>query len=451
MERKILLISGRPPMHSAGFGKDIIIMLEQTGAKVDFLTLYEFEGQKDNQFNIFKKPFKLMITEMLSKHPWLRKFRCIYHWPYLLLAKMLNRGHNLQHGDYLLVFENEEKPPVNPNLIFDKIHCDYDYFVFMIGQDLYTSKTIQDLYDKYRKPIIIISPDMYHFTGNCFFPNDCENYVDECQNCPAYKELGIEDIAHKNYLYKKAVYENIRCAFPCNTHVANFIRRCKIISDRKLFIHSFNLDTNVFKPCDNEVSKLRFGISKNKKFIIMVRYIDPQNVDWKRKGGLYLIETLNKFHDKISESEKENCLMLFVGTEKVNPSLDIKFDCCCTGNLNRQELIYAYNASSVFLCPSINDSGPSMVNQAMACSTPVIAFNQGTAIDVVENGVSGFKIDLYDTEGLSDALVMLMHMTEEDYLILKESTRKKAIEHNSLEAVVKCYQRIMESFEKGDL
>ena len=354
-------------------------------------------------------------------------------------------------GDYYLVFEKETEPPINPDLIFEKIKKDYDYFIVMIVQDIVTSKTVKMLYEKYHKPVILMSPDMYHFTGNCFFPNNCTNYLDECRNCPAYKKMGLVDSAHENYTYKKGVFESIRCAFLCNTQDANFVRKSKIIPEQKLFISTFYLDVDIFKPYGNELSKSRFGISDNKTFIIMSRYIDPLNHDWNRKGGTYMIGSLTKLYNKITENERKKCLLLFVGTDKVDPQLDIRFDTYCTGNLNRIDLILAYNASSVFFCPSINDSGPSMVNQSMACSTPVVAFNQGTAIDVIENGKTGFKADLYDTDALSDALLTVLRMAPDLYQRLKGNARQKAIEFNSLEAGAKHVERVFECFENRTL
>lgn len=453
MERKVLLLSGRPPVHSAGYVQDIINLIELAGCEVDFMTLYDFKGQKENQYNILTRPWKLRLVEMLQKHSWLRLFRCLYHLPYLLIAKLTRRGRSLIHGDYYLVFENEEKPPINPSQIFEKIKKDYDYYVVMIVQDIITSKTIQMLYEKYQKPLIIISPDMYHFTGNCFYPNDCTHYLDECRNCPAFKEIGVEDFAHNNFIFKRKVFETVKCAFICNSHDANFVNQTTIIPKNKVIIStsSFFLDADKFKPYSKELTKKRFSIPEDKSFVVMIRYISPQNHDWKRKGGIYLIETLDKFYNKLTKYEKSKCLLFFVGTKSVDPGLNFKFDTYCAGNLSRMDLILAYNASTVFLCPSINDSGPSMVNQSMACSTPVVAFNQGTAIDMIDNGANGFKVDLYDTDGLSDALVTILHMDEEHYQELSNNARQEAVESCSLTAGARLYQRIFESFENGTL
>lgn len=451
MERKVLLLSGRPPIHSAGYVDDTIKLLEIAGCKVDFLTLFNFDGQKENQYNLLKKPIKTKVLEFISKHSWIRIFRCLYHQPYHLFQKLFNRNISLTHGEYLLVFDNEENPPINPEIIFNKIQDIYDFFVILIPQDMITSKSILFLFEKYNKPVLIMCPDMYYFTGNCFFPNSCNNYLEECKDCPAYKAVGLKDKAHNNFVFKKSVFENIKCAFICNTQDFNFVSRSNIISPHKLFVSSFILDVDIFKPYDKDYSRNHFCIPKDKTFIIMARYIDPNNVDWNRKGGDYFLKIMNSLYNRISQEERNRSLLLFVGTKEVNPTLDFKIDTLCVGNLNREDLILAYNASSLFFCSSINDSGPSMVNQSMACSTPVIAFNQGTSIDVLINGVNGYKSDLYDCDSMTDSLVSMLRMDDANYQTLKNNARNTAIKYNSFEAGANVFRKIFSSFENGDL
>ena len=147
MERKVLLFSGRPPMHSAGYVQDIINMLVRAGCNVDFMTLYNFEGQKENQYNLLPKPWNIKVIEVLQKHQWLRRLRFAYHLPYKLISKFQQQNEVLIQGNYYIVSEKETEPPVDPERIFEKIKVDYDFYVIMIPQDILTSKTIKMLYE----------------------------------------------------------------------------------------------------------------------------------------------------------------------------------------------------------------------------------------------------------------------------------------------------------------
>jgi glycosyltransferase involved in cell wall biosynthesis len=49
--------------------------------------------------------------------------------------------------------------------------------------------------------------------------------------------------------------------------------------------------------------------------------------------------------------------------------------------------------------------------EAMACGTPVIAFNRGSAPEVIEDGVTGFIVE--DTNGAIGAVDRLSHLSRE--------------------------------------
>ncbi|HEY5124202.1 MAG TPA: glycosyltransferase [Ignavibacteria bacterium] len=58
----------------------------------------------------------------------------------------------------------------------------------------------------------------------------------------------------------------------------------------------------------------------------------------------------------------------------------------------------AFQAADVFVCPSIEDSGPIMINQSIMCGTPVVVFEMGVATDLVETGITGFRAKNKDVQ-----------------------------------------------------
>ena len=50
------------------------------------------------------------------------------------------------------------------------------------------------------------------------------------------------------------------------------------------------------------------------------------------------------------------------------------------------------------LSPSIGCNGPHMVVEAIYNDLPVIAFDQGVAMDAILNGINGFKVKCFDKE-----------------------------------------------------
>lgn len=101
------------------------------------------------------------------------------------------------------------------------------------------------------------------------------------------------------------------------------------------------------------------------------------------------------------------------------------------GRVGRSQLIRLYQVSDWFLSPSVDDAGPSMVNQSQMCGTPAVCFNNGTAVDVVVNGRSGFKTDDVTECGYAVILQTAINLTASDpneYEGIRAFTRAIAME-----------------------
>ena len=60
--------------------------------------------------------------------------------------------------------------------------------------------------------------------------------------------------------------------------------------------------------------------------------------------------------------------------------------------------------SDVFLSPSIQDAGPMMLNQALMCGTPAVAFNIGVAYDII-NDKTGYLAKYRDSEDFCKGII----------------------------------------------
>ena len=66
-----------------------------------------------------------------------------------------------------------------------------------------------------------------------------------------------------------------------------------------------------------------------------------------------------------------------------------------------------YNASDMFVLPSLEDNLPNTMIEAMACGTPVISFDVGGMPDVITSDVNGKLIPLKDDIGFGRAILEL--------------------------------------------
>ena len=239
---------------------------------------------------------------------------------------------------------------------------------------------------------------MYHLTGGCFYFNNCQNFKNECKNCPAFDFLH-KNKAHKNFLFKKKVYSEAMVTFSCNTWVRQFAEQSKMFENARIATKSFGLNEEIYKPLNREECRSYIGIRPQYKFIMLTRYDSHP-----RKGFQYTVQAIKDLVRKIDDLEKEKLLLVIVGNVNKGNFDEIPIHTKSLGRVSMDQLIKAYNVADVFISSSTDDAGPSMVNQAMACGTPVISFHIGTALDVMYQGVSGFSAENKSQSGFSNCL-----------------------------------------------
>ena len=98
------------------------------------------------------------------------------------------------------------------------------------------------------------------------------------------------------------------------------------------------------------------------------------------------------------------------------------------GFLNSEkDLAEAYQASDLFLCPSIEDSGPMMINESIMCGVPVVCFDMGVAADLVINLQTGFVAELGNSRQLAVGIETILRLTAQEKELMDNKCRKLAL------------------------
>ncbi len=93
----------------------------------------------------------------------------------------------------------------------------------------------------------------------------------------------------------------------------------------------------------------------------------------------------------------------------------------------KNELPKAFQAADLFVCPSIEDAGPMMVNQAIMSGTPVVAFEMGVALDLVHTGVTGYRARLKDSDDLAKGMKDILSLSEIELTKMRENCRNMGL------------------------
>lgn len=422
----ILVISAYPPSRSGGIAQDNMDALLEAGHKVDFFTLYSFAGQKENQFSILPEPFTDKLVRLKKKFPLLAIFQSlakkIFRTPEKKMSYVENLGYRIPHFD-------ETKPPIDDTTLNSFLpNNKYDFIQVLITERMLTTLSFVTIYKKYQVPLLITCFDMLHFTGGCYFFGDCDRFSVGCGKCLVLDSDDENDQTHKNYLCKKNVYPKIQYAILCNLHQKKFALKCKLFNPENIFTNSIIIDEDKFIPHDETICRKQLGIPSNKKFVILSRY---EKALTRSKGYDHLVNIANTFAAKATKAELDSSILVLIGSKDEQFTSQINMDTLYLGRLDLNNLIKSYSAASVFISTSIDDAGPSMVNQSMMCGTPVVTFSIGTAIEVTREGENGFMAENFNDNDFVENIFKISRLTADDFTKIRRTTRNSALEMNS--------------------
>ncbi len=437
----ILVISSYPPSRSAGLVQDNITALKEDGNIVDFFTLYSFHGQKKNQYAIYPEPLFDKLKRVMHKYPLLKKLKKIVR---LFLASPEEKTmSNIDIGGYRIPHFDENAPIVNNDTLSRHLpEKDYDFVIVYIFERMITTISLMEIYGKYKVPILISCMDMMHFTGGCYFFGTCERYKIGCGKCPIIGGNDENDQTHINYLIKKDVFSKIDYAIMCNLYQKQFALACNLYDPKRIYLKNILIDENVFVPQDEFKMRKYFKIPSEKRFVIYARYEKGMG---RAKGYDHMTNILNICYDKMTEQERRDSIFVMAGSVDDDYAATIRMDTQFLGFLPLDRFVKSYPAASVFISTSVDDAGPSMVNQSMMCGTPVVTFSIGTALQVTQEGVNGYMVANFDDEAFADRILQIARMRTDDFGVMRKATRASALSMNSRKANAK---RLIEIYEE---
>jgi|GEM_PF-7103033 len=268
-------------------------------------------------------------------------------------------------------------------------------YIYIGWHDFYLSpKTIYDLYRLSGAEIILSMVDAYILGGGCHYPFDCKQYMAGCKKCPALK--------YNKWLSIKLYNKKIKYWTDMPMHIVGTtydIERALNVPflSNKVMHKAIGVPEIPFLLNKHDARKM-FGIENN-GFVIMfgaAEYTD------KRKGLKILIDALKIFAKE--NSNKRKISLLVIGHGNTELIIDDRINVITTGYLKLQELFSAFYASDVYISPSLDDSGPYMINYSIACGRPVISFPIGIAKDLVLNGETGYLAKFNNEQDIANGL-----------------------------------------------
>lgn len=311
--------------------------------------------------------------------------------------------------------------------------------------DFLNSTDLLNIYNATKAKIYNVTVDMNHFTGGCHFSWGCDGYIKGCdENCPAITKED-ERVTAKNNFERK--YENAKKAnfqiIAGSGLTLKQAQESKIYKDQKT-IYNVNslIDTKLLNNKNKSIAKKIFSLADDHFYILT----GAQNMEDPRKGFSYLLEALEILDKELPVEQKERIVLLVV-SNSVNEEFNrVTFKKQKIDYIKDYRLLsLLYQAADIFINSSIEDSGPMMVSEALACGTPVIGFDTGVLTNMVINDYNGYKAPLKDSEKLAEGIKKIFELNKDSYKTFSKNAVKQVEEFSSYEYAEEIFKKILEA------
>jgi glycosyltransferase involved in cell wall biosynthesis len=374
--------------------------LQQAG--IDSRVLCGFLDQEQPGYNLLPRPMLLRLLEAIVKRI-TREFG-------------LNDVHSF--SSFLL-----KRSPLIAKADILNLHCIHHGYFNYLSLPYLTAQ----------KPTIYTMHDMWSFTGHCTYSFQCDRWRTGCGKCPDLTIVPAvkRDATQIEWKLKKWAYEhsNLSIVSP-SLWMADLLRN-SILNCCSIEHIPNGIDTNLYRPVDTEESRSLLGIQAGKKVLMFgAAYLDDP-----RKGFDLLVSALESLPNEL---KTEMVLLIFgTGSEDIAQTVGIT-----TINLgyvtSDQQKAIAYSAADLFIFPTRADNLPIVLQESMACGTPIVSFNVGGVPELVRPGVTGYLAKPEDCNDFRNGIIELLE-DEELRCKMAFNCREIAVNEYSLDLQAKRY------------
>lgn len=312
------------------------------------------------------------------------------------------------------------------------------------------SKQIHDLATRFAAPVVWTLMDLAPLTGGCHYPRDCFGYTQKCGSCPQVHSRAGRDVSRWTWLRKQNNLVNLPITIVAPTQwVEERVKESSLFGKNRIVRIPLGVDVDIFRPIDQESAREVLRLPRDKKIV----FFGASYLHEERKGYRYLIEALNYVSILLKEqglTQDLGVALLTAGRRTTTESLDLPFPSFHLGNIQDDiTLALAYQAADVLVSPSIEDAGPMMIIEALACGTPVVAFNAGGAPDFVRTLETGYIAKFKDSMDMARGIHAILSLGDMVHAV-RDKCRNLAVRECSLNVQSRRYIDLYQELIKAN-
>lgn len=245
--------------------------------------------------------------------------------------------------------------------------------------------------------------DFFPITGGCAFPFSCERWKERCGSCPGLGRYPIVtefDRTRRMLSIKRSLFRDVPVHIVTpSRHLSRAVLESKLFSMAELHVIPYGTDLNTFVPA-REASRKSLDIPPDATVVA----IAAQGLDDPRKGVHHAIESLRHV-----ENPRLTVLLMGGGDVRNADQALSQHDVRRLGYVHdRNELAKYLAAADLFVFTSLAENYPCIVQEAMACGTPVLGFDIAGVNEQIQPDATGFLTETGNARKLSQRLRELL-------------------------------------------
>lgn len=296
---------------------------------------------------------------------------------------------------------------------------------------------------KITKPIIWTLHDMWAICGS--------EHHDHLQSPGRYKEGYVKknrpenhrglDIDRWTWNRKLKYWQDKKLSIVTPSRwLENCVRKSVLFKEKNVQVIPNGLNLDRYKPIPQKLARKILNLNSSDK----IKYV--------LFGAMSAISNVNKGYKELkkaleilaSSSFANNYHLIIFGSEG-NNSINFELPTTYLGQLKDDEtLALAYSAADVMVVPSRQENLPNTAIEAIACGTPIVAFNIGGLPDIVDHKKNGYLAKPYEAEDFANGIEWVLENTDR-ITTLSINARSKAVDTFDIKKVSKQYVKLYEN------
>lgn len=253
------------------------------------------------------------------------------------------------------------------------------------------------------RPAVITLHDMWTFTGHCVYSFDCERWMSGCGRCPypeTYQAIKRDGSAISHRL-KRHAFHAANVEFIGVSAWMTKLARQSLLAPIPVHHVPNGIDTRIYWPEDKEQARRILGLPFDRPVAIYLAH----NISDPRKGFDLLQDAL----ERLSPDVRAKLFLAVVGSVGNDPDLGLAVDHSYLGYVaepERKRLIFS--AADICLFPTRSDNLPVVLQESLACGTPMVAFDVGGVAELVREGETGLLAPHEDSDAFARCIETLL-------------------------------------------